>query len=114
MQKGISGYNILTLLSMVDGKIHTKEDLVIRNWLIQQFDFTKNLDEEVEQLTKLKKAEYEAFLHTHMDLFYKNSSLEERNNLLQFAMNVIKADGKIKKGEHLFFDTLFEGWNDGE
>ncbi len=114
MQKGLHGYNILTLLSMVDGKIDPKEDLVIRNWLIQQFAFTKNLDTQTEMLTKLKKSSYETFLHTEMDSFFAESNKKERLNLLQFAMNVIKADGKIVKGENIYFDQLFNGWNDGE
>jgi uncharacterized tellurite resistance protein B-like protein len=114
MQRGIHGYNILTLLSLVDGKIDPKEDLVIRNWLIQQFVFTKNFDEQTEDFTKLKKADYEPFLQKEMDAFYKISNADERNNLIQFAMNVIKADGKIVKGENKYFDQLFNSWNEGE
>lgn len=114
MQKGKSGYNILMLLTNADGKAHPNEDLVVRNWLLQEFDFSKNLDEEVEKLSVLKADEYETFLQEQMDIFYANSTLEDRNNLLQFAINVIKADGKIEKGENVLFDYLFHGWNEGE
>ncbi len=114
MQRGIHGYNILTLLSVVDGKIDPNEDLVIRNWLIQEFAFNKNIDHQTEAFTRLKKNQYEPFLQQEMDAFYNISTKKERNNLLQFAMNVIKADGKIVKGENKFFDQLFNGWNEGE
>jgi uncharacterized tellurite resistance protein B-like protein len=114
MQRGISGYNILSLLAIVDNKIHPNEDLVIRNWLIKEFNYTKNLDDQLETLIHLKKADYIAFLQKQMDLFYAASTVTERNSLLQFAMNVIKADGKIKKGENKLFDYLYQGWNEEE
>jgi uncharacterized tellurite resistance protein B-like protein len=114
MYRGIYGYNILSILSKADNKFDPNEDIVIRNWLIQEFDFTKNLDEQVEILSNLKKSEYEAFFIQQLDLFYTVSTQTQRLNLLQFAMNLIKADGKIKKGEHQYFDLMFSHWNEGE
>jgi hypothetical protein len=104
MLKAISGYKILTLLSMVDGKSNANEDLVIRNWLIKTFQFSKNFDYELENLTNLPKKEYGIFLQQNMDAFYTNSTTDDRNNLIQFAINLIKADGKIVKGENVLFD----------
>jgi hypothetical protein len=114
MQKGTLGYNILTMLSMIDGKSNPKEDLYIKDWLIQEFAFSKNLDDELAHISILSKEEYPIFLQEQMDLFYNNSTDKERNNLLQFAINLIKADGKIVKGENLLFDQLYGGWNEQE
>jgi uncharacterized tellurite resistance protein B-like protein len=112
MERGVAGFNILTLLSMADGRSHPNEDLVIRNWLIQEFAFSKNLDAELELLTHLKPKDKLVFLQNQMDAFYKESTLKERNNLLQFAINVIKADGKIAAKEDNLFDYLYNGWNE--
>lgn len=114
MQRGLSGYKILMLLTNADGKAHPKEDLVVRNWLVQEFNFTKNLDDAVEELSTLAKKDYESYLQKEMDLFFAASTPQERNNLIQFAINVIKADGKIQKGENYLFDYLYNGWNEAE
>ncbi len=114
MQKGTLGFNILTILSMIDGKSHASEDLVIKNWLMQEFPFSKNLDIELTDITDLPPKDYAIFLQEQMDLFYTMSTPEQRNNLIQFAMNIIKADGKIVKGENTLFDQLYEGWNEQE
>jgi uncharacterized tellurite resistance protein B-like protein len=114
MQKGTLGFNIITILSMVDGKSTPNEDLVIKNWLIQEFPFSKNLDMELSDITNLATKDYPVFLQEQMDLFYTKSTPEQRNNLIQFAMNIIKADGIIVKGENALFDQLYEGWNEQE
>jgi uncharacterized tellurite resistance protein B-like protein len=114
MVKATTGYKILMLMTNVDGKAHPNEDLVIRNWLIQEFQFAKNLDDELDEIAQVPVAEYEPYLQKQMDIFYQNSTAKERNNLLQFAMNVIKADGEIVKGENKLFDQLFDGWNEAE
>jgi uncharacterized tellurite resistance protein B-like protein len=114
MQRGTLGYNILTLLSMVDGKSNSDEDLVIKDWLVKEFQFSKNLDDELAYITLLSKNDYSSFLQEQMDLFYQKSNEKNRTNLLQFAMHLIKADGKIVKGENVLFDQLFDGWTEQE
>jgi uncharacterized tellurite resistance protein B-like protein len=114
MEKGKSGYVILMLLTMADNKAHRNEDLVIRNWLIQEFNFRSELDKETEQISTTAIADYETLLQKHMDIFYAHSTAAERNNLIQFAMNVIKADGIISKGENKLFDFLYLGWSEAE
>jgi uncharacterized tellurite resistance protein B-like protein len=114
MQRAIAGYNMLMLLTVVDGKIHTKEDLVIREWLTNSFNVKPNLDDEMEKLSSLKTEDYPLHFQHQMDKFYANSTQQERNDFLQFAMFLIKADGKITKEENLFFDMLFDAWNEGE
>jgi uncharacterized tellurite resistance protein B-like protein len=114
MQRAIAGYNMLMLLTVVDGKIHTKEDLVIREWLTNSFNVKPNLDDEMEKLSALTIDEYALHFQQQMDNFYSHSTPQERNDFLQFALFLIKADGKITKEENLFFDMLFDAWNEGE
>jgi uncharacterized tellurite resistance protein B-like protein len=114
MERAIAGYNMLMLLTAVDNKLNTKEDLVVREWLANSFPARPNLDEEMEKLSGLSVDEYATHFHEQMDVFYKHSTLQERNNFLQFAMFLIKADGNISKEENKFFDMLFDAWNEGE
>ncbi len=112
MQRSIAGYNILMLLSNVDGAFHPNEDLVIRNWLVQEFQFTKSFDDQLDIISTLQVEDFDSFLQKNMDEFYADSTVEQRNNLMQFAMNLIKADGVIDKGENKYFDHLFENWTE--
>lgn len=114
MESAIAGYNMLMLLTAVDNKLHTKEDLVVREWLASSFTARPNLDKEMEKLSGLPVDEYANHFQQQMDIFYNHSSTQERNAFLQFAMFLIKADGSITKEENTFFDMLFEGWNEGE
>jgi uncharacterized tellurite resistance protein B-like protein len=114
MQRAISGYNMLMLLTVVDNKLHTKEDIVIREWLANSFTARPNLDEEMDKLSSLPVDEYTTHFQQQMDIFYNHSTTQDRNDFLQFAMFLIKADGNITKEENHFFDLLFDAWNEGE
>ncbi len=114
MERAIAGYNMLMLLTVVDNKLHTKEDIIIREWLTNAFEAKPNLDAEMEKLSSLSADEYPTHFHHQMDIFYKNSTVNERNDFLQFALFLIKADGKITKEENHFFDILFDAWNESE
>jgi len=47
-----------------------------------------------------------------MNLFYQHSEKQDRLQLLQFAMNIIKADGEISNEENSFFNELYDAWNE--
>jgi uncharacterized tellurite resistance protein B-like protein len=110
MQRAISGYHLLMILTNVDGKLNVKEDLVIRDWLATHFTVKAALDDEMAVISNLGKEDYSAHFNRHMDLFYQHSSYAERLELLQFAMNLIKADGNISPEENTFFDALYDAW----
>ncbi len=114
MQRGISGYNILLLLSMVDGKAHTREDAHIKKYLIDNFTFTKNLDAQLEYIMNLPVDDYAVYMQQEIDNFYKHSTAVERNKLLNYAIKVIKADGKIVPGENELLDLLYHSWYETE
>lgn len=110
MQRAISGYHLLMILTNVDGHLNVNEDLVIRDWLTAHFPAKPNLDEEMHTISLLTREEYLPHFQKHMDLFYENSTQAERLEMLQFAMNLIKADGNISKEENVYFDTLYDAW----
>jgi uncharacterized tellurite resistance protein B-like protein len=112
MQRAVSGYHLLMILTDADGKQHVKEDLVIRDWLAIHFPVKPDLDEEMAEISLLGRDDYPAHFHKHKDLFYQYSTHKERLELLQFAMALIKADGEITKEENTFFNELYDAWNE--
>jgi hypothetical protein len=130
MQRTISGYHLLTMLSVIDNTQNagddiklrswlmkempdsiTEQDKIIRDWLTLQF-VGVNLDPEMEKLMQLKADEYDKHFQWHTDNFYRHSTHTERISLLKFAMDLIKLDGKITREEHHFFDLLYDAWTD--
>lgn len=112
MQRAISGYHILMILTQVDGKINIQEDMVVRDWLAAQFPAKPDLDEAMAEISSLEPSGYDQHFQRHTDLFYRHSTKAERIELLQFAMNLIKADGVISKEENSFFDALYDAWSE--
>ena len=110
--KPVAGYHLLMILSAVDGEFNVAEDMVIRQWLAEQFPFTVNLDREMEVLSELKKDDYMVHFQRCMADFYEDSNEAERNELLQFAINLVKADKKITREENIFLDELFNEWTE--
>ena len=111
MQPAIAGYHLLMLLTNVDGQVKPSEDMVVRDWLTQRFSFRPNLDEETAHLSSLKREDYLPHFQRQMDLFYRHSTPAERLEFLQYAMDLIKADGRISPEENEFFDLLYEAWS---
>lgn len=58
MERAIAGHHLLMLLTVVDNKLNGKEDIVIRDWLSTEFNFTPNLDDEMKALSNFSKEDY--------------------------------------------------------
>lgn len=112
--KPVAGYHLLMILSAADGKFSAKEDLVIRKWLEEQFPFNVSLDNEMETLSALPGTDYMDHFKKCMADFYEDSTEGERNELIQFALNLAKADKKITREENEYLDALFSEWTEIE
>ncbi len=110
--KPVAGYHLLMILSAVDGESNAKEDLVIRKWLTEQFPFPVNLDDDMAELSQLNPQDYMAHFQKCMADFYEDSTEKERNELIQFAIDLIKADRKITPQENIFLNELFGEWTE--
>lgn len=110
MNKAIAGYHLLMILSAVDYRISGDEDVVIRQYLEDEFPFHVNLDRQMEVISHLKPTEWETHFLKSMDDFYDDATEEERKRLIQFAITLAKADNVITKEENHFLDLLFENW----
>ncbi len=110
LNKTIAGYHLLMILSAVDFRVSAAEDEVIRNYLVTEFPFRVNLDREMEVISNLRPDEWEAHFIKSMDDFFDDATEQERKKLLDFALQLTKADNVITKEENHYLNLLFENW----
>lgn len=114
VNKTIAGYHLLMLLSAVDRRFFANEDNVIREYLVQEFPMTVDLDKQMEIISGLTPDQWEHHFRKMMDDFYDDSTEEERNNLLQFAIQLTKADNVITQEENYYLNLMFDLWKPDE
>ena len=85
--------------------------MVIRAYLEQEFPFHVSLDNEMAIISNLTPDEWESHFLKYMDDFYDDATPAERNNLLQFALDLTKADGIITVEENHYLQLLFDTWH---
>ncbi len=105
-----AGYHMLQVLAAIDGSFSAEEDKIIRKYLVKTFPFTVNLDAEMDIISGLRPEEYFNHFNKAMDDFYMDSTKEDRDKFLDFAVKLIKADNAISREENIFIDTLFSKW----
>ncbi len=110
LNKTIAGYHLLMILSAVDFRVGPAEDKVIRDYLVQEFPFRVNLDREMAIISNLRPEEWEGHFRKMMDDFYDDATEEECNSLIQFALELTKADNVITREENRYLNMLFESW----
>lgn len=111
MNRAISGFHILSILSEVDDDFAPSEGLVIVDYLKKNFPpHLFNLDKEVEILSTLKKEDYMPHFSKCLEDFYRDSSEEERIKFVKFAVKVVIADHKISKEENIYLNELYNAW----
>jgi hypothetical protein len=92
---------------------HVEEDLVIRDWLVEQFPFATDLDKELAHISSIKPEDFMSNYQDAMNDFYADSDEKERNELISFAMKLAKSDRVITPEENKFLNELFEKWGNG-
>ncbi len=111
LNKTIAGYHILMILSAVDHRFHAEEDKVIRDYLVEEFPFRVNLDNQMAVISNLRPEEWESHFLKAMDDFYDDATEAERHSLLQFALELSRADQVITKEENHYLNLLFQHWS---
>lgn len=111
LNKTIAGYHLLMILSAVDYRFSAAEDEVIRAYLVEEFPFRVNLDDQMAVISNLRPQEWEAHFLKVMDDFYDDATETERHSLLQFAVQLSRADQVVTKEENHYLNLLFEHWN---
>ena len=114
VNKTIAGYHLLMILSAVDHKFIAEEDEVIRDYLVQEFPIQVDLDKEMTTISGLHPNQWQEHFSRMMDDFYDDATEEERNRLLQFAIDLTKADNVITEEENKYLNMLFDAWKPDE
>jgi hypothetical protein len=112
MNKTISGYHILMILSAVDFVFHVNEDLVIRDWLANEFPFRVDLDNEMEIISELHHSQWEEHFLKCVEQYYLDASHQERLDIIKISKKMILADDILLKSEHRLFNLLLDVWKE--
>jgi hypothetical protein len=110
LNKPVAGYHLLLMLTHVDGKFGKEEGEIIVHYLSESFPIHPNLDDEIDYLAKLPQEQYEEHFRKAMNDFYEDSTPEERDHFLDFAVQLVKADHVITHKENIYLDMLFNAW----
>jgi hypothetical protein len=111
MNKSIAGFQMLHLLAAVDGNFSVEEDLIIRNYMVENFKEKINLDDALEQVSTLPSEDYILHFEKCMNEFYADSTEEERIHFMDFAVRMVKADNFLSQKENTFLKMLFDTWD---
>lgn len=109
--KLISGFHLLNIISTANNDIDGASDEVIRDYLAHYSPFKLDLDDELDQIIGFETEDLERFFESKASDFYDDSTYEERDEFLQFARTLIRADEDITKEESGFFKLLLRTWN---
>lgn len=110
LTKAEAGYQMLQILSAVDGEFKAEEDIIIRKFLVDHALTDYQMEEETEVISTLSPEDYILYFHKAMDDFYEDSTADERIKFLDYAVQLVKADNNISKDENIFLNELFDAW----
>ena len=108
--KPIAGFHLLMILTHADGKFAKEEGDVIIEYLTETFPFRVEIDEEVHFLSLLPRDKYMEHFRKAMNDFYEDTTQHERDQFLEFAVKLVKADNVIAEEENVFLKELFDSW----
>jgi uncharacterized tellurite resistance protein B-like protein len=109
--KSMSGYHMLFILSEVDGNFDAAEKKVVEQYIKENHPSLIDLEEQNRTLNALPKELYMEHFEKVANDFYWQSTPEERNNFVNFAFKLVKADHKISKEENIYIDALYNFWD---
>ncbi len=111
MDKFQAAFEILYFLSAIDGQVHKKEHDVIQRFLDENFGGVHFEPNAVIKSIASMTGEGRFDELTRAAVTFGNlSSAHERTILLDFAMQLIAADGKLAKNEQDLFFLLGNTW----
>ncbi len=108
--KSIAGYHLLMILSSVDGEFSAEEGMKFQEYLAEEFPFKMNLDDELDTIATLPIENWQAHFDFHANCFLEDSTEKERENFVQFAKSLIKADDEVTDQEHDYYKRLKTIW----
>jgi uncharacterized tellurite resistance protein B-like protein len=112
MNKFKAAFEILWLITLADGYADSQEINVIKRFLLDNYgSINFPLEETIRVIDMMDRdGKIEEFQMAVM-AFKNLSSANDRINLLDFALEIVAADGQITDSERLCFSYLSAAWN---
>lgn len=112
MDKLKNAFTILYVISSIDGDTSASENELIMKFLNDnQGEINFDPKEVMKSIVLLDELDQEEKLTEAAEEFKGVASEEEKLNLLNFALNLVISDGKIKTEEIQMFNILGKIWN---
>jgi len=112
MDKFQATFEILYLLATVDGKLDNSEVDVIKNFIehnASKINF--NIEQTINSVESLTPdGKWNELVHA-AKIVNQSSSAQDKYNILDFAFNLIAADGVLDENEKDIFVGLAQVWN---
>jgi hypothetical protein len=108
--KPVAGYHMLMILSSIDGLSSDKELKIIRKYMSENFSDDIDFDLETEKVRNINPLDYPVHFNNALNSFYLESSMEDRNHFLDFAMKLVSADKQVTPKENLYITELYNAW----
>lgn len=105
-----TGFDVLYILSAVDGNIHEKEVQVIKNFLESTYPSLLDCQAEATYLRGLNWTDRFARLKWAADYISKTLSHQDRMKFFNFSVELVCVDGVLTDGERTVLSTLGENW----
>lgn len=109
--KDIAGYQILSLIAMLDGDFDPREGSVIVSYVEEHFPLGGNLESALEELSTTPKEDYPILLQKCAEDFYADSNEKERLSFIQFTLKLINADEMLHADENWALNNLYQYWD---
>ena len=106
-----SGYHMLMILSVVDGKYQVAEGKVIVNYLTKNYESEIDIDKENQAILAVPNDMLPEHFKNAADDFLKHSTEEQRIDFMAFAFRLIQADGKVDRDENKILKSLSHFWH---
>lgn len=111
MNKAQAAYNLLLMLSVVDGSIDERERQVIQLYVQQNFpDEAIDFFFEETLLASMTPEQLMEEFKTSLSAYFRLGSVEDRVSLMLTGMDVVMADGVMSTPEETVFKTLAASW----
>ncbi len=108
--KDILGFQMLSMLSQVDGDFTAEEGRIIVDYITKNFPLGSNLDAAMDELSLVDIEDYMPHFEKAAIDFMEESNEKERIDFLRFAMKLINADEIIAREEDKMISNLFTWW----
>lgn len=105
-----SGYHMLMILSVVDGKYDVAEGKVIVTFLTKNYDADFDLDRENKALLDIPKELIPEHFKESAAEFLHHSTEEQRLDFIAFAYRLTQADGNVAAEENKILVSLSHFW----